>query len=349
MPGPIVREYKNGSIVYFERDKSDDIFVLQKGRILLTFTNTSGVEIKEDVKIGEFFGVKSSIGKYPREETAQVLGGASVLVFKPAEFEAFVSTKTHLIIKMLKVFSSQLRSVHKQVREILGQGEAKNSAYELMNVAEVFHKNSHLDHASYAYRKYLENYPDGMYMERANVLLDLTKQGAAYPISMPELTYKNEGANKGVNLQDMLKTLAVPQSNSDFNPNSIVAKFDQASTLLNADKIKDAITLFEELTERTDSVTGEDDQAIENALFYLGKAYYKGNDFGNALQIFSMFVKKYPNGQLAKENLYHLALSNEQVGEKDKAIQLFQKVASMAPLDDSISEEAKKKVKAIKK
>ncbi|HNH09334.1 MAG TPA: Crp/Fnr family transcriptional regulator, partial [Leptospiraceae bacterium] len=138
MAGPIIRTYKAGSIVYFEKDKADDIFVLQNGRIILTYLSADGkTEIKEDVKLGEFFGVKSSLGRYPREETAQVLGGATVLVFKMADFELFVAQKTHLILKMMKVFSSQLRQIHHKVREQLGQfGDMKSAAFELMNVAE---------------------------------------------------------------------------------------------------------------------------------------------------------------------------------------------------------------------
>lgn len=105
MAGPIIRNYKAGSIVYFEKDRAEDIYVLQNGRVILTYMSVdSKMEIKEDVKLGEFFGVKSALGRYPREETAQVIGSASILVFKLADFEIFVANKTHLILKMMKVF-----------------------------------------------------------------------------------------------------------------------------------------------------------------------------------------------------------------------------------------------------
>ena len=88
MAGPIIRNYKAGSIVYFEKDRAEDIYVLQNGRVILTYMSVdSKMEIKEDVKLGEFFGVKSALGRYPREETAQVIGGASILVFKTGNYE----------------------------------------------------------------------------------------------------------------------------------------------------------------------------------------------------------------------------------------------------------------------
>jgi len=348
LSGPIVRNYKGGSIVYFEKDKAEDIFVLQKGRVVLTYSNVNGVEQKEDVKLGEFFGVKSALGRYPREETAQVIGAATVLVFKVPEFERFVSDKTHLIIKMLKVFSSQLRQVHRQVREILGQGEAKNPAFELMNVAEVFFKNGNHEHAAYAFNQYLQHYPDGQYIDRAKQLQDLATRKGAYPLTLPELVYKPEpGAGNG-KLQEMLKTMAVQKSSSTstVDPNSIQSQHDRASTMMSAAKFAEAAVIYKEIAERTDSVTQEEEQLVENSLFYLGKAHYKAKDNASAINTFSNFIKKYPKGQLLKETVYHLALATEANGEKDKAIQLYQKVTLLPPTDDSISEDAKAKVKA---
>lgn len=347
LSGPIVRNYKGGSIVYFEKDKAEDIFVLQKGRVVLTYTNINGVELKEDVKLGEFFGVKSAIGRYPREETAQVIGAATVLVFKVPEFEKFVSDKTHLIIKMLKVFSSQLRQVHRQVREILGQGEAKNPAFELMNVAEVFYKNGNFDHAAYAFEKYIQHYPDGMYIDRAKQLIDLARKKTPFPLTIQELVYKPEPGAQSGKLQEMLKTMAVPASNttSSVDPNSILSQYDKASTLMNAGKYAEAIDIFKTVSERTDSVTQEEEQFVENSLFYMGKSSFKAKDYPGAISHFSNFIKRYPKGLLLKENLYHLALCTEASGDKEKAKQLFQKVTQMPPLDDSISEDAKSKLK----
>lgn len=345
MPGPIVRDYKNGSIVYFEKDKTEDIYVLQKGRVVLTYTSIHGTEIKEDVKIGEFFGVKSSIGKYPREETAQVIGNATILVFKSQEFEKFVSDKPHLIIKMLKVFSSQLRSVHKQTREVLGQGESKSPAFELMNVAEVFHRNSQLDHAGYAYRKYLETYPSGFYEERAKNLLELTKQGEAYPISIPELPYRNESPAKNQSeMNEMLHTMAHTKSESAVDPNSLQARYDKGTIFLNAGKIKEAIQIFQEVSSVPEVKSQDEEQIKENSLFYLGKAQFKGSDFGGAVQTFSAYLKKFPTGHLTKENLYHLAIVHEELGEKDKAKQFFQRVIKLPPFDDSLSEDSKSRL-----
>ena len=103
---PVSRVYTGGSIVYFQGDKGDDVYVLQSGRVVLISTAIdSGEEIREEVQVGEFFAVKSSMGRYPREETAQVIGKTTLVVFKLNEFEQFILKNTRLILKMLRVFS----------------------------------------------------------------------------------------------------------------------------------------------------------------------------------------------------------------------------------------------------
>ena len=53
---PVARNYNGGSIVYFQDDASDEIYVLQKGRVVLLSTSIdTNEEMKEEVQRGEFF------------------------------------------------------------------------------------------------------------------------------------------------------------------------------------------------------------------------------------------------------------------------------------------------------
>jgi len=350
LSGPIVRNYKSGSIVYFEKDKAEDIYVLQKGRVILTFTSVNGNELKEDVRLGEFFGVKSALGRYPREETAQIVGDASVLVFRINEFEKFVSNKTHLIIKMLKVFSSQLRQVHRQLREILGQGEARNASYELMNVAEVFYKNGDYDHAAYAFQQYIKHYPTGAYVKRAQELYDASSKHQPYPINIPALTYQQEGSSPN-KLEEMLKAPAtqpkIEASMAAADPNSIPGIFQKAQTLMNANQLDEAGKLFQDLSSREDSTTQDDEKSVEKAIFHLGLIKFKKEAYDETFSAMSNYIKKYPKGSYLKECIYHLAMSSEKLGEKEKAKTLYNKVTLLSPADDSMTSKAKVKMKEL--
>jgi TolA-binding protein len=185
---PITRNYSAGSIVYFAGDVGEDVYVMQKGRISLISTSLDQKDdIKEDVRKGEFFGVKSSLGRYPREETAQVLAESQVLVFKLAEFELFAQKNTRIVLQMLKVFSSQLRRVHKAVREFLGEHGGSEASMELVGVGEHYYKAGKTDYALYVFNAYLKNYPAGQLAERVRKLAQSVKQGEAYPMGLPDL------------------------------------------------------------------------------------------------------------------------------------------------------------------
>jgi TolA-binding protein len=188
MSGPVLRTYKAGSIIYFIEDRGTEVFVLQKGRIILisnSLDNSS--EIKEDVQKGEFFGVKSALGMYPREETAQVLADAVVLVFTPQMFEAFCMKNTRLVLQMLKVFSGQLRKVHRKVRELLGEAGQQENSIELLRTAESFYKSNEIDHARYAFETFLKNYTDSKFESRAQSMLNLISRGQPYPVEMDSI------------------------------------------------------------------------------------------------------------------------------------------------------------------
>ncbi|HSV96791.1 MAG TPA: cyclic nucleotide-binding domain-containing protein [Spirochaetota bacterium] len=196
--GIVTRRYKHGSIVYFENDKSEYIYILKGGRVILTSLKVdTGEEVKEEIKPGEFFGVKSSLGKYPREETAQTIGETVLLVLTLADFERLVLQNVNVVRKMLRIFSNQLRRIGKSQREVLGESESINPAEELFKIGEYYFKVGRVQQAQYAYKRYMEYYPDGKYsgpsMQRIRAIEsgsagggdDLPPVGPAAPPSAP--------------------------------------------------------------------------------------------------------------------------------------------------------------------
>ena len=159
---PQVVKYKAKSIIYFEGDSSDKIYILQSGKVsLISIDIENGQEIREMVKTGEFFGVKSSLGRYPREETADVLTDSVVMVFTVPEFENLIYTNPRINMQMLKVFSNQLRRLHKKVRSLMSIDEQTDAETGLFNIGEYYYKNQKYKPALYAFRRYLTYYPAG--------------------------------------------------------------------------------------------------------------------------------------------------------------------------------------------
>ncbi|GMO41256.1 MAG: hypothetical protein Ta2F_17180 [Termitinemataceae bacterium] len=175
MPKPV--QYKKNSLVYFNGDKNDNkIFVLQQGKILLeSLDPETNIEVLDTVAPGEFFGVKSSLGNFPRDETATVAEDSIVIVFSVPEFEALATSNTRLIFKMLQVFSNQLRRVNKQLASVLKQKEV-NADDGLFNSGEFFYKQNKQDKAAYIFKKYIEQHPNGKNIDAVNRYLKLLQK-----------------------------------------------------------------------------------------------------------------------------------------------------------------------------
>ncbi len=190
---PIARTYKPGSIIYFEGDKATDIYILQSGKVVLrSRAIDSNEEIKEPISAGEFFGVKSVLGKYPREATAQVLTQSVVLVMKPEEFENLVYKNFRILMKMLKVFSNQLRRIGKKVQEMMKKGEAKLPSTEMFYIGEYYLKKGKIDQAKYVYSTYLKKYPGTPFVEQCKKRLEAIERGEFQYAEQPALAHSPE-------------------------------------------------------------------------------------------------------------------------------------------------------------
>ena len=97
---PKAVNYKANSIVYFKGDLNERVFILKAGKAILKYNDIeTGQEMQDLIQTGEFFGVKSALGKYPREETALVVSDASMVQFSVPEFEQVALKNTRIIMK----------------------------------------------------------------------------------------------------------------------------------------------------------------------------------------------------------------------------------------------------------
>ncbi|WP_455160403.1 Crp/Fnr family transcriptional regulator [Treponema lecithinolyticum] len=158
---PKAIQYTKGSIIYFAGDRDERIFILQQGLIILKSTDIeTGMPKTEYIKQGEFFGVKSALGHFPREETATVAAGSIAVAFSVAEFEKTFSSNKAVIMKMLKVFSNQLRAIHRKTESILDSSIDTNQMCGLMSVAQSFFTDAQYQACCDVCLKLLTGFPD---------------------------------------------------------------------------------------------------------------------------------------------------------------------------------------------
>jgi len=373
--GIMTRTYKSGSIIYFENDKSEYVYILKSGRVILTSIKLdTGEEVKEDVRHGEFFGVKSALGKYPREETAQTVGETSVLVLGLADFERLVLRNVNVVRKMLRVFSNQLRRIHKMVRSALGEGEAVNPAVELFRIGEYYYKAGVFEQAAYAFKKYMEYYPDTEYASTAMQRIKAIDSGEVAPggddmdfidtappaaDNSPEFSFDDDAGpmddftgeveedQSGLS-SEMDDFLAGDDALEDFDdfsfdesaggnePDSI----EGAEAMISKNQFAEALQILDNLQS---SGSVQDDNENARLLLNVGKCNTGLGQYKEAMQHLGSMIKQYPQSDSIKAGYLEIAKVFDAVNQSEKARNYLMKVSSMPP-QDHLTEEAREKL-----
>ncbi len=327
---PIARTYKAGSVIYFEKEKSDKVFILKEGKVILRFISIEEnfIEKTETINAGQFFGVKSAVGSFPREETATAASNCKILVLSVQEFEQLASKNMTILMKMLRVFSNQLRNVHSYVRRYLTQDVIEQRDVELFKIGDFYMKNKRMDQAAYVYSKYLEYYPDGELAEEA------------------KLRYANakKGMTMGLNNPNPVAAEKQRKSGTSATTNDPTKVYYEAVSMFSQNKFKEASASLSKIVNQ-----GENEKNREfyrKSFFQLGKCYLKMQDYDNAIDKFSKFVKNYPDDSLTKESIYNLGVCYKSQGELDKAKGFFEKVIAMGN-EDKITSKAQNELDEI--
>ncbi len=172
---PKVLSYAKGSIIFFEGDKDERIYILQSGSVVLTqIDQETGAQISELVNAGEFFGVKSALAHKPKMETANVVTDVQVIQLSVSEFEQIIGKNQEMILKMLKVFSKTLRQIHKKTETVLKNDTAALPPEIGMNiVAKCFFDEQKYESCISICKKFLARFPNA---SNANAMSKMVSQ-----------------------------------------------------------------------------------------------------------------------------------------------------------------------------
>ena len=307
---PKAVQYKTNSIVYFAGDVDDKVFLLQKGRMALTSTDIeTGKQITEYIREGEFFGVKSALGHFPREESAMVIADSIVLAFSTAEFEAFAQTNTRIIMKMLKVFSNQLRHIHRQIESRLDSKEETNPDDGLFSVAKCFYNSQQYRAAGEVAVRYLQLYPSGKHVQEVK---DIAK--APKPPRPPDDHLEITRA------EDRQRTAPDGRTGRQ-RPNLALTL---AEGLAGQGKWEEAYKQYHSVIELGET------PVVGKAYVGAGQCLYEQEEHVRCVQLLSGYISQYPkSGQMA-DVLMYMGLCYQKMDQPDKAKAFFNKALTMA-------------------
>ncbi len=342
---PKIGSYRANSVIYFQGDQGDKIFVLQTGRVSLNYNDIeTGKDIREVIQTGEFFGVKSALGRYPREENAVVLQDAGVLMFTVPEFEQFAASNIRIIIKMLKVFSNQLRRIHKQVENLMENTSAVSAEVGLFKTGEYYLRNRMYSQSRYVFSRYLTYYPAGRVAEQAARFMEASEtalarygdgkgpaplagapSSAPRPVSSAETEAPKSAMSGGQALSDAAKD------------------YYNAVSLLTQEKYQEALKEFKRIADASG-----DPEYSAKAEFDLGRCLFALSQWDATIQHYTAIIQNTPRHPDMSDILYIMGQCWEKKGDKARAQGFYKKVLSMPGDDDSSARiKSKKALNAI--
>jgi CRP-like cAMP-binding protein len=341
---PKAVQYRSNSIIYFKGDQSDRIFLLNSGKVSLSYVDIeTGQEVRDLIKTGEFFGVKSALGHYMREETAVVLQDAAVMVFSVPEFELLASKNTRIVTKMMKVFSNQLRRIHRQVQNLMVSDEQVNPETGLYKIGEYYLKNKRYGQALHAYKRYLVYYPSGMYATDVTGKLQqaeefLSRYGSGVPTGpSPAAAASAAGPRPAA-----AGAASSPAAAGGGETSDLAQSYYNAVSLISQEKFLEAFKAFKKILE-----SGADPEYGAKAEFEMAKCLFYLKQYDSCIKSFSGIVQKFPKHPEMKDALFFVARSYEEKGDKAKAGGLYKKIISMGTDDDPVVRKVKKALRVL--
>jgi len=336
MPKPL--QYKSGSVIYFQGDPAAQVFILQSGKVNLTYQDIeTGQDVHDLVQPGEFFGVKSALGRYPREENAMAIQDAVIMAFTVPEFEALSMANTRIIMKMLKVFSNQLRKIHKQVSSLMEKKDQLNPEAGLFSVGEFYLKNRNFAQARYVFSRYLTFHPSGR-----------NAAEAANHLQQAEMALAKTGASAGgagiVRPEGMPVVPAAPEPAAQEQSVTDTAKgYYDAVSLISQQKYQQAYLAFKKIAD-----ANEDPEYAAKSNFEIGHCLFLLNKFDDCIKYYTMMITKYPKHPDLADALFYMGQSYERSNRKDQALKFYKNIINMPGNEEAgIKVKAKRALKAL--
>lgn len=338
MPKPF--QYRAGSLIYYQGDTADKIFILQNGKVSLVYKDIeTGEDVKDQVQPGEFFGVKSALGSFPREENAFALSETTVMAFTVPEFEALAAQNIRIIIKMLKVLSTQMRKIHRQVSSLMEKEEVKPDE-GLYNVGEYYLKNKKYSHAKYVFSQYLTYYPSGKNALQATKNLMLAEN------SIRGIVTKGQTAAPAA--APVQAASPVPAAPAAAEPvklaGSAADAYYNAVSLISQEKYQEAIISFKRIIDAK-----QDQEWVARSSFEIGRCMFMLKKYPETIKYYSSMLTQYPKHPELKDTMFIIGQCNEKMGRNDQAAAFYKKILSMGSSDenDGITVKVKRALSAL--
>jgi len=133
----VEKRHRKGSVIFFEGDPGDALFVVASGMVKIYRVAEDGRE--KTLAIlgpGDIFGEMALLDEEPRSAIAETLEATTLFSLHRKEFLAFLSANPARAIHIIKVLCGRLRQANAQVMDVIFRDVKSRVARTLFDLAE---------------------------------------------------------------------------------------------------------------------------------------------------------------------------------------------------------------------
>jgi len=114
------RTYPKNSVILFEDDPGDALYVVKQGQVKVVLIGEDGREVILSVLgEGDFFGEMALIDDEPRSAHVIAMGDSTLLVLRREDFQALLMQTPGIALAMLRELTRRLRRVDEKVGSLV--------------------------------------------------------------------------------------------------------------------------------------------------------------------------------------------------------------------------------------
>jgi len=344
---PVERRYTEGSIIYFDHERGDSIYILKSGRVDLSFIQPeSGEKITKTLNQGEFFGLKSAIINHTRDEIAEAVSESLTIEFKIADFESYVSKNVELMKRLLRVLSNQLRNLGIKVNNYLGNNVLYPPNIGLFKIGEYYINNKLYRQALQVYQRYIEQYPQTNIVTEAKYRIELCeeamKSGFIKEFKPIDQIIGEDISGNITAVADVKESME--NVHSKLGIREVMDKYYKAQAFFRGEDYGNTEKLLRELFSLDSQIVNPD--MINDAKIMYFTSLFKLNKLNECSQEITDYLKAIKDQVMIKKTLFILADIYQHLNNREGELSILQKIVMMSPVDE-LSKKARARIESL--
>jgi CRP-like cAMP-binding protein len=130
------REFSRGTVLFREGEPGREMYVLQRGSVVITKRAGSVEKVLSTLGPGEFLGEMSILNAAPRSATATCAEDCRLLVLDAPTFEAMVRGSPEIALRMIRALAGRLQEADRQIENLLVRDARARVVHFLAQAAE---------------------------------------------------------------------------------------------------------------------------------------------------------------------------------------------------------------------